>query len=617
MCGICGTLYFDPQRKVAREKLQSLTRFLRHRGPDDEGYFLEGNIGLGHRRLSIIDLGGGHQPIYNEDRSVVVVFNGEIYNFQELRDDLEKYSHLFATHTDTEILVHGYEQWGIEGLLKRCNGMFAFALLDQKRMVLFLARDRLGKKPLYYGKSDHQFFFSSEIRGLIGEGLNPPKIHPPSLNHYTRMQFSYGEDSLVQGVKRVLPGSFVRVDFRKGAVSRHFYWTLEKRVNPKGLALPEYCDQLRALLKDSVRLRRIADVPVGTFLSGGVDSSIVTGLLAEWVNPLCTFSIGFENIGFDESPQSRAVSSFYQTRHHHFLLTGRKLVDLLQEIAGRLDEPVADAALIPTYWLCKEARKTVTVVLTGEGADEIFAGYEYYKSFLNRPFHLGDRVRMRWKYTFYRPEPFNDYYGPPSELSGFPFALSEVLQKRLMHPDYWDPDSVQQYYRTLLRSFRTAGTDPLDQALMADIKSWLVDDLLMKVDKMSMLNSLEARAPFLDYRLVEFALTIPKNYRIQNGVEKHVLRETFHNFLPPGIAARKKQGFNLPMDVWIREDLSPLIHEYLSPEKIRSNGFFNAGVVEELIRMHNHQGARFERLLFSLLLFQMWWESLGNRGMLN
>jgi asparagine synthase (glutamine-hydrolysing) len=276
----------------------------------------------------------------------------------------------------------------------------------------------------------------------------------------------------------------------------------------------------------------------------------------------------------------------------------------------RLDEPIADAAIIPTYWLCKEAREKVTVVLTGEGSDELFAGYEYYKNFVNGRMSLSDRLRIHyWKYLFYRQKPFNDYYGPPSELSGFPFALSEVLQQRLIHPDYWDANSLRHYYLSLLESYKIQHATRLDQALMADIKSWLVDDLLMKVDKMSMLNSLEARAPFLDYRLVEFALSVPDEYRIHNGIEKYVLREAFRTILPNSVIERKKQGFNLPMDIWIKKDLSPLVSEYLSPTKIRENGFFNEEVLSEILYMHNHQGARFERIIFSVLMLQMWWES--------
>ena len=617
MCGICGIIHFGREKRIPHETLQSLNNSLFHRGPDDEGYFIDNHVGLGHRRLSIIDIEKGHQPIYNETKSVVIVFNGEVYNFQEIREELLGFSHQFLTDTDTEVLVHGYEQWGIDGLLKRCNGMFAFCLYDVKKQLLFLARDRLGKKPLYYSQHQGTFFFASEIRGLVSRGFIPKEVNPASLNHYTRMQFSYGEDSLIKDVKRVLPGHYVCVNIEDGRFTKHRYWVLETKEKPKGWTFNEFSDQLRFLVRDSVRLRRIADVPVGTFLSGGVDSSIVTGLLAEMIQPLDTFSIGFEDTGYDESPHSIAVSRFYQTNHHHFKLTSEKLSELLQEIVSKLDEPVADAAMIPTYWLCKEARKKVKVVLTGEGSDELFAGYEYYRGFLNGRITVSDRLRSYWRYLSYQQEPFNDYYGPPSELSGFPFALSEVLQKRLIHPDYWDADSIKKYYLTLSRSYKARHATRLDQALMADIKSWLVDDLLMKVDKMSMLNSLEARAPFLDCRLVEFALTIPDEYRIQLGQEKYILRETFKGFLPNSILERKKQGFNLPMDVWVREDLSPLIREYLSPERLRLYGFFNAEVVEELIHMHNHQGARFERLLFSLLLLQMWWESLDTQGSLN
>jgi asparagine synthase (glutamine-hydrolysing) len=423
------------------------------------------------------------------------------------------------------------------------------------------------------------------------------------------MQFSYGEESLIKGIRRVLPGHYISLNCKNGKKTSHHYWVLKTKGKLKGWTFKDICDQLSFLIRDSVRLRKTSDVPIGAFLSGGIDSSIITGLLAEMVSPLDTFSIGFEDTGFDESPYSRVTSSFYHTDHHHFLLTPKSLTDLLSEIMMKLDEPVADAAIIPTYWLCKEAKKTVTVVLTGEGGDELFAGYDYYKNFLNGKPKLPIRFISFLKFLFYHQEFFNEYYGPPSKLSGFPFALSNVLQRRLVHADYWDPDSLRQYYFTCLRSYRASHATHLDQALMADIKSWLVDDLLMKVDKTSMMNSLEARAPFLDYRLVEFALSIPDEYRIQNGVEKYILRESFKEFLPSSIVERRKHGFDLPMHLWIREELSPLVQEYLSPSKIRNNGFFNEEVVSELLDMHNRQGARFERLLFSVLMLQMWWES--------
>jgi len=619
MCGICGIIHFDREKKVSEEALRLLNESMVHRGPDDDGYLLNGHVGLGHRRLSIIDLQKGRQPIYSEDRSVAVIFNGEIYNFQELREDLQRSSHLFLTESDTEVLVHGYEQWGIEGLLERCNGMFAFCLYDVGREILFLVRDRLGKKPLYYVHHKGSLIFASEVRGLVTGGFAPRAINPIALNHYIRMHFSYGEDSLVEGVKRVPPGHYIRVDGRNGNLALRRYWFLRAREKRKHLGFQDYCERLNFLLRDSVRLRRIADVPVGTFLSGGLDSSIVTGLLAEMVHPLNTFSIGiegggiegggFEEDGFDESADSIAVSSFYHTEHHPLSLTGKKFADLLVEIMARMDEPIADAAIVPTYWLSREARKTVTVVLTGEGADELFAGYEHYEPYLRKHLTLLGRLAFVGKCLLGIPGSSDGNESAQSYLSGFPFTLSFNLRKNLIHPDYFIPSAESQFYLSLMRSYRVMGGTALDQALMADMRSWLVDDVLMKLDKMSMLNSLEARAPFLDYRLVEYALTVPDDYRIRMGIEKHILRESFRNLLPPPIAAKKKQGFNLPVGTWLKKDLAPLCREFLSPAKIRQNGFFDEKAVSALLSRHDGGGTSFERIILSILMLQMWWDS--------
>ena len=601
MCGICGIIYFDPDRKVSEQEIRLLNDAQIHRGPDDQGTFLRDNVGLGHRRLSIIDLEKGHQPLFNEDRSVVTILNGEIYNFQEIRNELKDCGHRFVTETDTEILVHGYEEWGLESLLKQCNGMFAFCLYDLNREQLFLVRDRLGKKPLYYALQTDRLIFASEIRGLVTGKFAEKKMNPIALNHYVRLHYSSGEESLIQGIKRVLPGHTLTLDWRRRKVDSTRYWILRKN-RTDGSPFPELCERLRSLLDDSVRLRRIADVPVGTFLSGGLDSTLVTGLLARRVQPLDTFSIGFEESGFDESSESALASSHFRTNHHPFVLSAKTFAELLQEVMSRVDEPVADAASIPTYWLSKEARKTVKVILTGEGADELFAGYDHYREIFPHPSTSFSRVGL--------PESLDGDGLPYSELSRIPFAVSEVFHRRILHPDYWVPDSLQTFYQTLQKSYRIECGSRLDEAQMADIGSWLVDDILMKLDKMSMLNSLEIRAPFLDYRLVEFAFTIPDGYRIHDGIEKFILRKSFKEFLPRTIYEKKKQGFSLPMKQWFGRELSPLLHHFLGPEKIRDNGFFNERTVEAILSGKSQEGIRVERLIFSLLVLQMWWEGL-------
>ena len=609
MCGICGIINFDPDCAITLDAIRSLANTLAHRGPDDEGYFLERNIALGHRRLSIIDLEKGHQPMYNQDRSVVIVFNGEIYNFQEIRVKLKAAGHRFVTDSDTEVIVHGYEEWGMEGVLAQCNGMFAFCLYDSHQGLFFLVRDRLGKKPLYYALQPERLLFSSEIRGLVTGGFVAKEISASCLNNYVRLHFPYGEESMIRGVKRVLPGEYLTLEWRRKKATIKQYWTLQAR-RIDGLTFDDYVERLRFLVRDSVRLRRIADVPVGTFLSGGLDSSIVTGLLAEIVDPLNTYSIGFREGGFDESQESRLVASHFGAEHHHFVLTPERFAELLQEITARVDEPVADAASIPTFWLSHEARKQVKVVLTGEGSDELFAGYEQYRPFPSRKPIPEDRLKPPWKYGLYEKEISADCDGAFSCLSGLPFALSETMRCRVLAPEYFCANSLDRFYKELLSSYRLGDGSRLDQAQMADIRSWLVDDVLMKLDKMSMLNSLEARAPFLDYRLVEFALSVPDEYRIREGVEKYILRESFKDLLPRIILERRKQGFSLPLNEWFRDGLSHLLANYLSSRKIREHGFFNEQTVSEILTRHERREEQSGRLLFLVLMLQMWWDTL-------
>ncbi len=602
-------MYFTPEHSVSSEALYHLTSTLAHRGPDDQGFFQAGNIALGHRRLSIIDPVKGHQPVFNEDRTVVVLLNGAIYNFQPLRQELTDRGHSFSTYSDTEVLVHGYEEWGIEGMLSRCNGMFALCLYDCRRELLYLVRDRLGKKPLYYAKQNDLFLFSSEIRGFITGGWVSKEISPASLNLYVKLHYPSGEESLIKGIKRILPGHYLTIDWRHSNISDVEYWKPHVRAEGPS-SFGDWCERIRFLLRDAVRLRAIADVPVGTFLSGGLDSSLVTGLLREWIQPLNTFSIGFNETGFDESSQSSEVVRHFQTSHHRFILTAHIFADFLQTIMRTVDEPVADAACIPTYWLAQEARKTVKVILAGEGSDELFAGYDYYQDLSTRPLSFLDRLRWSWNTTRGCREFLNNNQRPIFALSHLPLAVSEELQSRLISPAHYDPHSLTRWYCIILKSISLKKATRQDLAQMADIRCWLVDDVLMKLDKMSMLNSLEIRAPFLDYRLVECALATPASFRIAQGIEKYILRQSYRGFLPSSILERKKQGFNLPLKHWLADELNPLLHEYLSVKKIRENGFFQEETVRELIGRFEDGGEPSERLLYLLLVFQMWWESL-------
>lgn len=620
MCGIFGILYLDQNRPVDSRDLKQMSNTLVHRGPDDEGFFIERNVGLGIRRLSIIDLVTGHQPISNEDDRIWIILNGEIYNFPELRDELEKKGHRFSTKTDTETIVHAYEEYG-EDCVHKLNGMFAFAIWDSSKQKLILARDRLGIKPLYYFLDDHCLVFASELKTILKYREIPRSIDLEALDSFFTFEYIPAPLSIFQGIKKLLPGHYMVIQGRD--VSLQKYWDIQ--FGRFEGSEEDFCLELYDLLKDAVRMRLISDVPLGAFLSGGIDSSTIVCMMNEIMNrPVETFSIGFDDASYDELGYARTIAQHFGTNHHELVIKP-DVVNWVHDLLRYLDEPMGDFSIFPTYLVSHLARKHVTVALTGDGGDELFAGYDWYiankiESYYQR---LPSALRTRWIPRFVNRIP------PSSQKKGFVnklkrFVEGSVLPNSLQH-FRWNmfftrENKSRLYSEELINSLTHVDTfsrfvthleklryaDPLWQQQFADIKTYLPDDILVKVDRMSMANSLEARIPFLDYRVVEFAAGLPSNMKLNGFKTKYILKKCMAKKLPRVILNRSKEGFSIPMKNWLRKELYSLLQEVLSPERLQNEGLFKPSYIEQLKTEHVRGQANHSHQLWSLMIFEMW-----------
>lgn len=583
-----------------------------HRGPDDAGYYLHECVGLGMRRLSIIDLMTGHQPVQNEDGTIRVVLNGEIYNYRELRSDLERRGHRFYTATDTETLVHLYEEFG-EECVTRLRGMFAFALWDERRRTLFLARDRLGIKPLYYTEAGGRLLFASELKALLQVPDVARDLNWASVNHLFTSLCTPGSESIVAGVHKLPPGHTLAVQV-DGKRRLNRYW--EVHFEPDHTHDEEhFTERLRELLEESVELHLMSDVPLGAFLSGGLDSSSMVAFMARRSErPVKTFSIGFDEPGYDETGAARRVAEQFGTEHTEWVLKP-DVEELVDDIAWHLDEPFGDSSAIPTYMVSKLAADEVKVVLSGDGGDELFAGYDKY------------RVESRERLYEYAPAPLRQALGlvgtsMPEGAKGRNFLRHLALsgaERYLDASTLFKRDQKQRLFRPEpaarmadddpwvdARAFLTrAGGDWLSAAQHWDIKSYLPLDILTKVDRMSMAHSLEARVPLLDHKLVEFAATIPPELRLRHGESKSIFKRAMRGILPDEIIDRPKHGFAVPLGAWFRGRLSGFARELLLSETSRRRGIFDTGYLERLLAMHE-RGRDLSLQLWTLISFELW-----------
>jgi asparagine synthase (glutamine-hydrolysing) len=610
MCGIAGIVNLEGGPVIPGDVLR-MCDVMRHRGPDDDGLYLGACAALGMRRLSIIDLETGRQPIHNEDRTVWVVLNGEIYNFRELRKDLESRGHAFTTRTDTETVVHLYEEYG-DRCVDHLRGMFAFALWDERRRRLLLARDRLGVKPLYYAEIAGRLVFASELKALLELPYVEPEINWRAASHLFTFLTTPASDSIVRGVHK-LPAGHLLVA-APGRAARVFpYWDV--RFEPdRSRSVGDLTEELRARVDESVRLRLVSDVPLGAFLSGGLDSSaVVAGMARHLPGPVKTFTIGFKDQAFDESAHARRVAREFGTEHHELVLEPG-VVDVVEDIAWHLDEPFGDTSAIPTYMVSKLAAQHVKVVLSGDGGDELFAGYDKYAvEARRRSFRLPGPARrilgavaaivprgMRGR-NFLRNLALD---GPHRYLDESTLFRRED-QERLFLPEVHglmtdgDPWSEELGYLT------RAGGHWLSAARYMDLKAYLPQDILTKVDRMSMAHSLEAREPLLDHRLVEFAATIPPEMMLRGGRTKWILKEAMRGVLPDDIIDRRKHGFAIPLGRWFRGTLGGFVRDLLLTKRSRERGIFNPAAIEALVRSHE-EGRPLDLQIWTLLSFELW-----------
>jgi len=623
MCGIVGKLNFHTDEPVSYETISAMCHVIRHRGPDDEGIYLDGAFGMGMRRLSIIDLATGRQPIHNEDGSIWTVFNGEIYNYLELRKLLQERGHRFYTHSDTEVIVHLYEEYS-EEFVKHLAGMFAIAVWDQRQHKLTLARDRLGIKPLYYAVDAEHLLFGSEIKALLQDGVSR-EIDLQALHDYLSFNYIPGPRSIFTYIRKLRPGH--TLTWWHGRVAISPYWEVDFPASGTqgDQRLAEgYDDGLYELLKTTVRQHLLSDVPLGVFLSGGLDSSSLVALMrAVSSQPIRTFSIGFDEPSYNELEYARAVASEFHTEHHE-LVVRPKALDLLPELVRYFDEPFADSSAVPVFLVSKLAREHVKVALSGEGGDEVFAGYQTYTAFkvaemyrhlpslLTRtviPTIIKRLPVSHRKISFdYKAKRFVDGALRPPADGHFLWKVifTEEAKTALYGKNVAGVEDPIELFRKAYA--HCSAIDPLSKLQYIDLKIYLPDDILVKADRMSMANSLEVRVPFLDHRVVEFAAAMPPWLRMRGFTKKYILKRIMSPYLPPKVVNGKKRGFNVPIPIWLRHDLRDLIHDVLNPRRIREVGLFEPNVITAMLREHEEKQSDHSRNIWGLLIFMLWYD---------
>jgi len=616
MCGICGYIGCGDRKPLA-----AMLSALHHRGPDDQGEFTDGDVTLGMRRLSIIDLERGHQPLSNEDGSVWIVYNGEIYNYQELRRELEERAHRFSTASDTEVIVHLYEDLG-EDCVQKLQGMFAFAIWDKKKKRLFLARDRIGIKPLFYYFHNGQFVFSSEIKSLLRHPEIPSDFYLPSLYYFLTFLYIPAPHTIFAGIRKLPPGHTLTLE--RGRLSIVQYWDLhfpEPNEQPEGY----YRERIHELLRESVRMRLISDVPLGAFLSGGVDSSTVVGLMSEVSSgPVQTFSIGYGRgaESYNELEYTRIVARHFGTEHHEYIVEPN-VVELLPKIVWHLDEPFADSSAIPTFLVSEVARNHVKVCLSGVGGDEVFGGYPryigerlagYYERLplLLRKNILGKIVEIMPESTESRNLPGwikrfvrGGALRPDQRYISWISFLDRAQADRLFRDGPPGEDTLPfDIHRRLYRE--NDARLPLDRIFYLDVKTYLSDDLLTMGDRMSMANSLELRVPFCDHEVIEFSAGVPYALKLKGLRLKSLLKRTVQSLLPEPIIKRKKQGFMVPLAKWFQNELRGYVDDLLSRERVEKRGYFRYEYIKWVLDQHYRNRRNFTDLIFALVSLEIW-----------
>jgi asparagine synthase (glutamine-hydrolysing) len=634
MCGIYGLLSSTISFECRRELVARMARVIGHRGPDDRGVYFGASVALGMSRLSIIDLEGGQQPIANEDRTAWVVCNGEIYNYRELRSDLEKKGHVFRCQSDTEVIVHLYEEEGLE-FFKRLRGMFAIALWDDRRRRLVLGRDRLGKKPLYVLREPTRVLFASEIKSILQDSSIPRELNLSALQEYLALGYVPAPLTLFKGIEKVLPGHYLV--FESGGFAEHKYWDL-KLDEEDSCSEEDWAERVREKLLESVRIRLMSDVPLGAFLSGGIDSSAIVAIMARLTDrPVKTYSIGFEGEDsyYNELPYAKVVSTAFATDHHEIIVRP-DVGKLLPKLIWHMDEPIADSALVTTYLVSRLASQSVKVILSGVGGDELFGGYRRYlgdvfaryynllpgvlrQTWLPSLFTRLPRDRhSRWKNLVRHAEAFAKTANlPPHErYNSYVTLFSSDVIANLSNHDGWigrsngngpGSQTIQRYFD------QCRGADNLNRFIYVDLKTSLADDLLALTDKMTMAASLECRAPFMDHQLLELAARMPVQLKVRGFTMKYILKKAVAPWLPAEILRRKKRGFGAPIGAWLRRDLKLLVQETLSERSVLKRGLFQWPAVKELIRKHEAQQVDYTDHLLALINLELWFRQFMDK----
>jgi len=617
MCGITGIYNLDG-KEIDSFLLRKMTDSLRHRGPDDEGLYIDGNVGLGHRRLSVIDLSpAGRQPMESRDKNLCIVYNGEIYNFKKIRKELEKLGHRFNSKTDTEVILCSYQEWGVD-CVKKLNGMFAFAILDKKNQQLFIARDRIGEKPLYYYFDNRKFVFASEIKAILEDGAIRREIDGQGFVNYFTFGHSIAPDTIYKGVKKLLPGHFLILKNKNIDIKE--YWSLDVCFQKQDKGAEFYKDKIREIFEGSVKERLISDVPLGVFLSGGIDSSSVVAMMAKnGVSPLKTFSVGFNINGneFNELADAKIVADYFKTEHYEMMLEEKDLTDTLNKLVYHFDEPFGDAASFPVFLMSQFAKKYVTVVLTGEGGDEIFGGYRRYAVEKNRD-------KLLFLNLIFENNLFKNLINQLPQFRKIKKLVNSfIIEDDLLRYASWITFFSKNMKDNLIsQNFLVNSEDPLkmyrqyfsqcktenwiDKIMYLDQKILLPDGYLEKVDKASMAVGLETRAPILDYHLIELANSIPSKYKINGFNGKVIFKEAMKDVLPKQILRKKKHGFAVPTNTWFKGKLKDYLFEVLFDKKTKARGYFDYNYIEKLYKLYQTESQPLDSQFWLLLNFELW-----------
>lgn len=620
MCGING--FIDFRKLYTKEQrtdlVHRMNEKIRYRGPNQEGSYSNGQLTMGMRRLSVIDVENGSQPIFNEQKNLAVVYNGEIYNFKHLRKCLADKGHFFQTKTDTEVIIHGYEEYGNE-IFKMLDGMFAIALYNSDTGKLIIARDKMGEKPLFYYKNTDVFLFGSELKSLVSTGFVHNEINKVALNQYFQLTYIPSPLTIYQNVYKLLPGHFLEV-FSDGTFVKNCYWNLKDVIGPDyHVSLEESKLQLKEKLAQAVKERMVSDVPLGAFLSGGIDSSIIVGLMSKYSNqPVETFTIGFHEKEYDERERARKVADYFHTNHHECILDYKETMNMVDDILNEMDEPFADSSVLPTYLVSKFASQYVKVVLTGDAGDELFLGYSKYlmkyytlaykripgfvrKKMLEPLFHLlPDNHSLTRKInkvlSVIDKQPCDQWI----TLMSNAFKTEELY--KLLNPQFFETSSLDM----LKNFYEECPGDDFKKVQYLDLKVVLEGDMLVKADRMSMLHSLETRTPMLANDIVSFALKLPTTYKISKNRLKIILKETFHDILPSGFTKLPKSGFAVPLDYWFRNELKEELNTVFSKDVVESQGIFNYSYISEILEEHFTQKKNRKSEIWTLYVFQKW-----------